>query len=77
MNENGGQWNRARVLLVEHDADYCRRRAAEERVSAFAALDPRARQIHLDMAERYEDLARAIVAFEHYLGNQLEAAANV
>lgn len=60
---------------MEDDASYCRRRAAEERAIALEAFDPRVRQVHLDMAARYDDLGRAISAFEHHLDHKLEIVA--
>ena len=48
---------------MEHfqsDSDYFRRRADEEKAAAERASDPRARQSHIDLAERYADAARAI-----------------
>ena len=38
---------------VTIDSSYFSRRAAEERDAAQRARDPRARQTHLDLAERY------------------------
>ena len=45
---------------METDAAFFTRRAREELLAASKALHPRARQIHLEMAGRYADLARAI-----------------
>jgi len=42
------------------DSQYFLRRAAEERAAAKRASDPRARQSHLDLAERYEDAVRTV-----------------
>ena len=53
---------------MQGDAIYFRRRAAEERAAAGIAAHPVARQAHIDMAERYEDLATSIVARESQLG---------
>ena len=44
----------------QSDSDYFRRRADEEMAAAERASDPRARQIHIDLAERYADAARAL-----------------
>ena len=41
------------------DATYFMRRAGEERAAAERARDPRARQSHHDLAERYSNAARA------------------
>jgi hypothetical protein len=45
---------------METDAAFFTRRARDELLAASKAVHPRARQIHLDMAGRYADLARAI-----------------
>lgn len=47
---------------MEHDVAYFNRRATEETTAASQAAHPNARQAHLDMAERYRDLASAIAA---------------
>jgi hypothetical protein len=47
---------------MDSDVVYFRRRASEERTAALQARHLQARQAHLEMAERYEDLVRAIVA---------------
>ena len=44
------------------DTQYFLRRADEELVAAERASDPRARQSHLDLAERYATAARAVAA---------------
>ena len=44
------------------DTQYFLRRADEELVAAERARDPRARQSHLDLAERYANAARAVAA---------------
>ena len=58
---------------MEADADYFGQRAAEEKLAAERAAHPTARQAHLELAQRYEDLATAIVARERSLGLTLEA----
>jgi len=68
-------WSRAKAGLAEADASYFRRRAVEERALGLDASEPRVRQVHLDMADRYEDLAHAVEAFERHLGHQLEVVA--
>jgi hypothetical protein len=55
---------------MEADTVYFRRRASEERTAAMYTRHPRARKAHIDMAERYEDLVRAIAARERHLGLQ-------
>lgn len=53
---------------MEGDTVYFRRRASEERTAAMYTRHPGARKAHVDMAERYEDLVRAIAARERLLG---------
>ena len=40
------------------DSGYFMRRASEERAAAQRARDPRARQSHIDLAERYSQAAK-------------------
>jgi len=47
-------------FMRESDATYFGRRAGEERAAATRATSDEARSAHLEMAERYDDLARAI-----------------
>lgn len=75
MTAQSNAWARTRAGLLEGDAHYFRRRAAEERSVALASHDERVRQVHLDMAQRYEDLARAIQLFEHHVGHELDVVA--
>ena len=49
------------------DVEYFGRRAAEEQRAAGNASDLRAREAHLQMAERYAELAQAIAAHETLL----------
>jgi ubiquinone/menaquinone biosynthesis C-methylase UbiE len=42
---------------------------------ALTTQDERVRQVHDDMARRYEDLARAIISFERHAERELEATA--
>ena len=53
---------------MESDTTYFRRRASEERTAALHTPDTRARQSHFEMAQRYEDLVRAIAARERIIG---------
>jgi len=46
--------------MTESDASYFRRRAEEERAAAGKAASDEARQAHLEMAERYDELATSI-----------------
>jgi hypothetical protein len=50
------------------DAIYFRSRASDERAAAEKAEHSAARQAHLDMAHRYDDLAAAIEEREKELG---------
>lgn len=45
---------------MEGDLAYFRRRANEERLAAMKAACPEARRSHLELAERYGDLADGI-----------------
>lgn len=56
---------------MESDTVYFARRASEERAAAMKASHVTARQAHLEMAQRYEELATAITARERYLGLNL------
>ena len=47
---------------MEDDFAYYGRRAADERVAAMKAAHLTARQAHIDLADRYEDLATQIEA---------------
>jgi len=42
---------------MQGDQIYFSRRGSEERKAARKAADPRARQAHLELADRYDDLA--------------------
>jgi len=46
--------------MTESDGSYFRRRAEEERAAADKAASDEARHAHLEMAERYDGLARSI-----------------
>jgi len=46
--------------MIENDATYFRRRAEEERAAASTAASEAARHAHLEMAQRYGQLAKAI-----------------
>ena len=45
---------------MEADSKYFTRRAQEERLAAMKAPNPAARHAHLDMAERYGELAHSL-----------------
>ncbi len=53
---------------MESDVVYLIRRASEERVAAMRAPHPNARQSHLELAERYQEMADAIIARQQILG---------
>lgn len=55
---------------MESDTEYFRRRASEERTAALQARDSRARDAHLEMADRYEDLVRGITGHGQAAGLQ-------
>lgn len=44
------------------DANYFRQRALEEREAGMKAPHPMARRAHIELAERYDELAKAITA---------------
>ena len=54
--------------MQEGDHIYFGRRASEERTAAMQARHADARKAHLDLAERYEDLVRAITERQQRLG---------
>lgn len=60
---------------METDVEYFRRRASEERTAALQTRDSRARAVHKEMADRYEDLVRGIVGHEQFLGLRSTRAA--
>lgn len=45
---------------MESDISYFRRRCSEERTAALQSRDSETRKSHLELAERYEDLVRAM-----------------
>lgn len=45
---------------MEADFNYFSRRAQEERIAAMKASNPAARRSHVEMAERYDELADSI-----------------
>jgi hypothetical protein len=53
---------------MEGDVDYFAARASEERRLATKATHPQARDAHLQMAERYKELATRISARQRKLG---------
>ncbi len=59
---------------MEGDSVYFRRRAEAERDAASKAANDTARNIHLEMAERYDELASAIASREGYAASGTVAA---
>jgi hypothetical protein len=55
------------LMFLESDATYFGRRANEELFAASKAEHPNARLAHLELAARYDDLARGLRAHEHLL----------
>jgi len=49
---------------MEGDVNYFIRRASEERQAAMKAPHPAARQAHLKMATRYDELANGIAQYQ-------------
>ena len=49
---------------MDRNSLYFSRRGSEERQAAATAADPRARQAHLELADRYDELASAMVSSE-------------
>jgi hypothetical protein len=60
---------------MEGDSIYFGRRANEERIAAMKAPHPRARKAHLELADRYQDLASAIATRESALSEERSGAA--
>jgi hypothetical protein len=60
---------------MEGDAVYFSRRANEERSAAMKAAHPNARQSHLELAARYDELASAIAAHHRIVADDLVGAA--
>jgi hypothetical protein len=59
---------------MEGDAAYFSRRAQEERRAAMKAPHPHAREAHLELAERYRQLAVAIDANDRPVPREPTAA---
>ena len=62
---------------MEGDVTYFSRRASDERDAAMRSADLWARQAHLVMAERYQDLANAIAKREWHLALDLYSGPEV
>jgi len=50
---------------MKGDAVYFGERAKQERTAAMRAANLQAREAHLELAKRYDDLAAALVTNEH------------
>ena len=59
---------------IEGDAAYFTRRAQEERLAAMKAPHPAARQAHVELAERYRDLAASIASHDPAVCSEPSAA---
>jgi len=59
---------------MESDSVYFRRRAGAERVAAMKAPHPSARQAHLEMAGRYDELAQALADHHDQVNAQVAEA---
>lgn len=58
---------------MESDTNYFVRRAREERDAARKAEHPAARQSHIEMAERFEELTGAIKRHQASLGERIKS----
>jgi hypothetical protein len=59
---------------MEDDRVYFRRRASDERAAAMKAAHPKARDAHIQLADRFDDLASSIEHRERYLGLDQDGA---
>jgi hypothetical protein len=59
---------------MEGDFVYFGRRALEERAAAMKAAHPAARQAHIDLAGRYDELASAIDSHQRMPNRQVAPA---
>jgi len=59
---------------MEGDTVYFRQRASDERAAAMKASHPGARDAHLQLAGRYDELANASERRERYVGIDQEDA---
>lgn len=55
-------------MWMESDSMYFSRRARQERDAARKAVNPKARDAHLTMAQRFSKLSEAIAAGERHWG---------
>jgi hypothetical protein len=59
---------------MKGDATYFGERARQERAAAMKAASLPAREAHLELAKRYDELATALVSHESQLGSQAAAS---
>jgi hypothetical protein len=59
---------------MDSDFRYFSRRASEEREAAMKAPHPSARRAHLELAQRYDELANAISSYDLLEGGPVRAA---
>jgi hypothetical protein len=57
---------------MQSDVAYLMKRASEERTAAMRAPHPNARQSHLELAGRYQDMADAIIVRQQIFERQKE-----
>jgi hypothetical protein len=55
---------------MKGDSAYFGERASQERAAAMRAANLQAREAHLELAKRYDELAGALVSHEAALGSQ-------
>lgn len=60
-----------RGIPMEGDVEYLRRRAQQEREVALKAAHPKAREVHIELAERFEEFAQAAIDRDYRLGLDL------
>ena len=53
-----------RGVSMTGDTEYFRRRALEEKAASIRAANPAAQNAHIQMARRYEELAKALATHE-------------
>jgi len=59
---------------MEGDAAYFARRAEQQREAALKAVHPAARTAHIELANRYEELALAIGSHDARCSREVELA---
>ena len=61
--------------MSTNDLSYFRKRASEERTAALQVRDPKARQAHVELAERYEVRVREMTTRHERLFFPLQSEA--